>query len=474
ARISLPQPPSYVRLPTLLLGALRRFHGNKWDAAFFSVLAIISLQGIFGWEPFHWVLTHFPVIKALKHWRLWLLVDFSLAVLAGLGISALQQEMNKPALGRRLLWCLGTALAAVSVAAGLALLPPRGRLPEHPATSAFLLFAGVLLIGAQLLVKDRRRRLFSAMMIVLFADLMTFCLGYMPFARPRDIFPRAPLFDFLRKEDPSTFRVTALDVTYGPNFEIVYGLNAPSGYEILLRQTWQLMGDFGDGGASISFASQKVASIHDRRLDLMNVKYLAATSANDSFGRMRAQPERFDLVFSDGAAHIFRNKSVLPRAFLVPAAGIERIPTEDEQAARLREEHFDPERTVLLYSQPSRFEGIQQSAPATGPPEALRMEQGMNRFTVEARANAPSILVLSQTHYEGWTVTVDGQNASLLRVDHSLCGVALNPGVHNVEFVFRPLNVRLGIFISLTSLVLIVGIAVAGRRAQRSTTFLPA
>ena len=102
------------------------------------------------------------------------------------------------------------------------------------------------------------------------------------------------------------------------------------------------------------------------------------------------------------------------------------------------------------------------------------MEQGMNRFTVEARANAPSILVLSQTHYEGWTVTVDGQNASLLRVDHSLCGVALNPGVHNVEFVFRPLNVRLGIIISLTSLVLIAGIAVAGRRAQRSTTFLPA
>ena len=206
----------------------------------------------------------------------------------------------------------------------------------------------------------------------------------------------------------------------------------------------------------------------------MNVKYLAATSANDSFERMRAQPERFNLVFSDGSAHIFQNKSVLPRAFLVPAAGIERIPTEDEQAARLREEHFDPERTVLLYSQPSRFEGIQQSAPAAGPPEALRMEQGMNRFTVEARANAPSILVLSQTHYEGWTVTVDGQNASLLRVDHSLCGVALNPGVHNVEFVFRPLNVRLGIIISLTSLVLIAGIAVARRREQGSTTFLPA
>src|SRR5205823_9848352 len=121
---------------------------------------------------------HFPVIKALKHWRLWLLVDFSLAVLAGLGISALQQEMNKPALGRRLLWCLGPALAAGIVAAGLALLPPRGRLIEHPATSAVLLFVGVLLIAAQLLAKAKRRRLSSAMMILLFADVLTFGLGY--------------------------------------------------------------------------------------------------------------------------------------------------------------------------------------------------------------------------------------------------------------------------------------------------------
>src|SRR5439155_804536 len=168
-------------------------------------------SGIFGWEPSHWVLTHLPIIKALKHWRLWLLVDFSFAVLAGLGISALQREMSKPALGHRLLSCLSPALAAGIVAAGLALLPPRGRLPEHPATSAFLLFAGVLLIAAQVLVKGGHRRLSSAMMIVLFADLITFCLGYIPFARPRDIFPRAPLFDFLRKEDPSTFRVAALD-----------------------------------------------------------------------------------------------------------------------------------------------------------------------------------------------------------------------------------------------------------------------
>jgi len=52
-------------------------------------------------------LIHTPIIKALKNDRLILLVDFGLAALAGLGISALQEEDSKRSTVRRILpWLL--------------------------------------------------------------------------------------------------------------------------------------------------------------------------------------------------------------------------------------------------------------------------------------------------------------------------------------------------------------------------------
>jgi uncharacterized membrane protein YfhO len=46
--------------------------------------------------------------------------------------------------------------------------------------------------------------------------------------------------------------------------------------------------------------------------------------------------------------------------------------------------------------------------------------------------------VLSDQWYPGWTATVDGKPAAILRADVALRAVALSPGAHRVRFRYQP------------------------------------
>jgi uncharacterized membrane protein YfhO len=63
--------------------------------------------------------------------------------------------------------------------------------------------------------------------------------------------------------------------------------------------------------------------------------------------------------------------------------------------------------------------------------------------------------VLSENHYPGWRAYVDGRFADTLRVDYNLRGVALGPGQHTVEFLYRPKSVLVGVAISILTLMVL-------------------
>jgi uncharacterized membrane protein YfhO len=77
----------------------------------------------------------------------------------------------------------------------------------------------------------------------------------------------------------------------------------------------------------------------------------------------------------------------------------------------------------------------------------------LNSVRVEVNASTPSILVLSQTHYPGWKVRIDGTSVPLLRPDYTLTGVATPAGRHDVEFRFRPATFLAGAFVSAAALL---------------------
>jgi hypothetical protein len=180
---------------------------------------------------------------------------------------------------------------------------------------------------------------------------------------------------------------------------------------------------------------------------------------------MRSQPERFREVWSDGNVTVFENLRVLPRAFLVPQSHVEVIAAETGQLARLRDAAFDPLRSVIVPTDfGPRTSAIQRAfEPESIPLIVTKYEEGRNWVRVEANAPVPSVLVLNQIYYPGWSADVDGRKAPLLRTNYAFTGTLLDAGTHVIEFRFLPASFVLGLTVSAVS-VLLAGVVIGVRK----------
>jgi uncharacterized membrane protein YfhO len=75
-------------------------------------------------------------------------------------------------------------------------------------------------------------------------------------------------------------------------------------------------------------------------------------------------------------------------------------------------------------------------------------------------------LVLTDTYFPGWQAEVDGKPADIHRVDYLFRGVRVPPGAANVTFSYQPTSYRLGLVISIATLLVILGTAVIGWRRR--------
>lgn len=152
---------------------------------------------------------------------------------------------------------------------------------------------------------------------------------------------------------------------------------------------------------------------------------------------------RYRLVHS-GDVKIYENVEVLPRAFVAPEA----IIAADDEAARahMRENDFDPARTVILAGSPET-ETSKQAAGATAPRPAVRiLEYSPER--VRLTATGPGYLVLTDAFYPGWSATVDGEPVPILRADIMFRAILLPEGEHAIEFRYQPRSVTVGLWLS--------------------------
>ncbi len=472
AGIPIPEGAAYFGMIGLMAASLAPFHKAKRYVVFFGLLTFLALTVAYTIEPFHWLASHSPILKGLKNGRLILLASFGLAALGGLGISALEEEKALQSVRRRrAMLLLGAALLVVFFMVytlqrdtGL-----RVEFVRRPSFSRALLFLSVLPIAWKLYGGLRGRAFPLAVCALAAFDLATFSYGYMGFAAPREVYPASPVFDFLKtRSDPSRSRIAQLGDpgrAYPSNIPMRYGLTSADGYDVCLfrpRFFSSLLSENRLDG--LEFKQASVIAFKDRRLDLMNVKYIVHSPYAGGFNEFKNQ-ERFPLIYDTPEMAVFENKSVLPRAFTVPRDGIEVLPDMNTQLERLKDASFNPERSVIVSRQPG-FPDSQSGAVTTENTEIV--SSGINEVAVHAEVSRPSILVLSQTYYPGWKARVDGKDAEVFDVDLLLTGVALPPGAHDVRLVFDPLSFKIGALLSLVSAVIIIGLLYERSRGSQS------
>ena len=465
AGVPVPEGATYVGILTLFLVPFSLLGPNKRNAVFLILLAFVSIEVAYGLQPFHWVSRNLPLISGIKNARLIGVASFALAVLAGLGLTALERRLAGGWRANVSIWWSVAWVAPVICLVGMAGIRIVGfglsRNPElalsGPTSSVIVLTASACLFLWIWFGRPDRRLMSTVVAVALCADLLGTSFGFLPFSTRNTVFPEPVAFRYLREEAQGQYRILPLRGTVAENMPMMYQLHSATGYDTVLETTSQLLKPLW------ARTPEAVVALKDRRLDLLNVKYLLAYAPNASTRLLEERPERFRLALADGSVRVYENLTVLPRAFVVPLDGVEVLADDKSQLARLGEASFDPAKSVILSQTPE---------PPASPGGGQRndwdssvqyFEQGINDVKLVAWASEPGILVLSQAYYPGWRVTVNGEPRPLLRVDYGLTGVQVERGYHEVHFLYEPSSMRFGAIISAVALLVTVALFVMGR-----------
>jgi hypothetical protein len=204
----------------------------------------------------------------------------------------------------------------------------------------------------------------------------------------------------------------------------------------------------------------------EKMLELFNIKYIASSKLTNIKGAT--------LVNKTGPANLYETKKYLPRAFLVENAVV--VKESEKIIDEIKKPDFDPGRKVILEEYVSVGTGL-KPAPAVADTQPVIKLYSPNKIVIDAAvASKPKFLVLSDTYYPGWKATVDGKAVKVLRADYMFRAVLLEPGRHTVVFFYSPASFKIGIFISLATLIILTFIYTSNiirTQHQRTYAFIP-
>lgn len=477
AGMFMPEGAAYLGMMTLLLASFAPFHHARRYVFFLTLITVIAVCAAYSIQPIHWLFSHTPGLMALKNSRLILVASFGLAALAGLGVSVLQEQPERLTKRR----AVGLVLLLTAFLLSFFLVHQLQQATTftvafmmRPSFSRSLLLVSFIPIVVKL-YGGLRGQIFPILICAIAVfDLGTFGYGAIGFSRPDEVFPNAPLFEFLKtKADIKNFRVAAVRTPYPPNAQMMFGIPAADGYEILLYRSHALLWGISENRLDGTFFVENgLFPWKDRRVDLLNVKYFITTRWDPDYKQFDQYLDRFSQVFQVNDTVVYENKLALPRAFLVPTSGVEIRMDIIDRLKRLSSPEFDPEQNVVLEERHDSPE-ISSSEPASSAiskGNVQVVESHFNRAKFLVQAPEPCLLIVSQTYYPGWKAIVDGHDADVFPADIALTGVSVPAGAYEVELVFDPTSVKLGAGLSLSSLIILAGLTMSA--SPRLRTFL--
>jgi hypothetical protein len=468
--VLLPSAATYLGVAGLFLacfGALDRRRSPVVGALI--LLALVSGDIAFGGPPLYSLAEAIPGIRGMRLDFLLMVTDMSVALLAAFGMARLRRVDASPAEQRQ-----DVLAYPVIVALSLPALLLLARQSRAGLSAWFSLFHGplgagllVVLAGTLLCPPLARRRVAVALLLALMAvDLSTWSLGYHQFVpADRNPYRTPPVLAAIEKRDPSSdYRTLDVGRTMPLGFALAVGGADPVGYgpyEASTISYWSGLAKEPPGG-HLTLLGRPIASSDDRRLQLADVKYVVATTANQSAAQFIDRPQMFRMFLHRGDVFVFRVLGDLGPAFVVPMSGV-RVETDPVAAGLLAWRGFRPAAQAIVPSP--------AVVPAGGSPDATACEcvseftSTPGRVSFDVAASQASFVVVSQTWYPGWSATVNGRAARASRTDLSLTGLAVPPGNSQVVLVFHPEAMTLGIAVSAASLTLVALALVASRRS---------
>lgn len=396
--------------------------------------------------------------------RILVLWPFALALLAAMGASRAEQG-NEEGLRRTgafgltayvvCLVLVSLPLLVLAGKAGLRLIGQSGAADLR--SILFLLLA--LLVGLAMVGKAsaRRRTLVTVLPLLLLADLGTFWAGSVLIGRSGSAYPTNPVVEEVRRSG-SEARVLALTdewplnryprAAFPPNAAMAYGIDDVQGYDSLFIGRYKdLLAEFLGRDPSPPACGNMVLVPASAALSQAATRFFSVTCFMRTDGSVVGGTRSGDTVVFPvrSPARVYRSEAskvlademsvlaALPSAWGVP----------------------DRPRPTLLFGEASELQG----KPGWEPLDWERPQPNLLRASTTGAGEA--LVVTRETYCPGWRAYVDGAHAPLLRADFLFRAVPVSPGAHSVMLVYDPVSFRVGMFVTLLGLGLLVAVLAA-------------
>jgi hypothetical protein len=427
----------------------------------------------------------FAVVPGMDRFRVparaLFLASMGVAMLAALGVEALARSRRDWTAWARRATALALAIAAALIAGasaaarlGVAAASPEAIRSDEAARwlrAAWNLAHDPIALGALAAVPaalawlgrhpSDRRRVAAALGTLALAELLAYTLILIRVAPPERFLGRDARADAIARAEPGgPYRIRARDASFDDLRAVAWGIektNIDDSFQIQhAAELYEPLYLVFDPPRLTEMFDPQTAWFHARTrqatLDRLNVALLISD---------RPEPHAPWPVAASGPGFVlYRNPTAMPRAYVVPR--VQAWPDDPSVAGLLA--FVPPREAVVLPSDP--LEGASRRQPFT-PAEYASPDP--DRVEVRVATEAPGLLVVADTWMPGWTATLDGRPAPILKGNRSQRVVVLpTPGAHTVILRYEPPGLVAGLAITGASLAAwLAACAIHRRRAAQ-------
>jgi hypothetical protein len=269
-----------------------------------------------------------------------------------------------------------------------------------------------------------------------------------PKQKQQETLQKTDIVDFLHT-DNSVFRVLPVSSHGGDNYYVGFDIQNVSGYHPAKMKLFDDIRNKLFREFQFTDAAQ-IENTNWALLSMMNTKYVIVPRGLQ-LSRPWLRP-----VYQGEREEVVQNMAVLPRAFLVGRTEV--ISNDSLMFQKIGTmPGYEPDRIAYL-SAPLAKPLAQQMDSLPGSSVTMA-KYGINGMTIDVQTPAEAVLKISDTYYpSGWTATIDGAAADIVRTDYAFRAIVVPAGKHSVVLSFQPRTYQAGLIVTVITNYLLAAV----------------
>jgi hypothetical protein len=433
----------YAGVLTVLLIAVGIRHARSWPVRLLAGWLVLGMVLALGDGSLLYRALHaaVPALGLARYPVKFLIITLALApLLAAVGFASLEQARRSP--GR---FEIGAGITLLALIAGIVAVDWHSPLPadvwnatwKNACARALFFVAGFGLLSLSLRGAGARRALFATGLIaVTWLDLMTHVPNQNPTAPPAIYTP-----DWVAAHPPSR-PLPAPGVSRAmvdpKSLEILKFNALPSPEQTYLRNRAALRVDCN----LLDHAPQIDGFFSLTPRESMKLTSLPYTRPNDDHAALL---DFMGVTQTTGLDTWSARTSALP---LITMGQSPAFTADPATFTAIAQSNLDFRETVLLPESARPHISARREASA----RVVSSHFANQRIRVTCSADAPAVLVLSQTAYPAWKAYIDNQPATLWRANYAFQALQVPAGSHEVVFAYDDGKLKLGALLSALGL----------------------